>query len=73
MFLSIKPLYGRQLGYRWRFDCSRHTSPGNSIGTVTVGGDVTFGADSVYEVEVAGNGASDRIDATGKASLQGAP
>lgn len=45
--------------------------PGNSIGTVTVGGDVTFGADSVYEVEVAGNGASDRIDATGKASLQG--
>ncbi|NKX17251.1 hypothetical protein HGG75_25230 [Ochrobactrum pseudogrignonense] len=28
MFLSIKPLYGRQLGYRWRFDCSRHTSPG---------------------------------------------
>ncbi len=47
--------------------------PGNSIGTVTVGGDVTFGADSVYEVEVAGNGASDRIDATGKASLEGAP
>lgn len=45
--------------------------PGNSIGTVTVGGDVTFGSDSVYEVEVAGNGTSDRIDATGKANLQG--
>lgn len=45
--------------------------PGNSIGIMTVGGDVTFGADSVYEVEVAGNGTSDRIDASGKAILDG--
>lgn len=45
--------------------------PGNSIGIVTVGGDVKFGADSVYEVEIAGNGTSDRIDAGGKATLEG--
>ncbi|WP_139975222.1 autotransporter domain-containing protein [Ochrobactrum sp. CGA5] len=45
--------------------------PGNSIGIMTVGGDVTFGADSVYEVEIAGNGTSDRIDASGKATLNG--
>lgn len=36
-----------------------------------VGGDATFGADSVYEVEVAGDGTSDRIDVTGKATLEG--
>jgi outer membrane autotransporter protein len=45
--------------------------PGNSIGTMTVAGDVTFGAGSVYEVEVAGDGTSDRIDAAGKAILNG--
>lgn len=45
--------------------------PGNSIGTLSVAGDVTFGAGSVYEVEVAGDGTSDRIDASGKATLNG--
>lgn len=46
-------------------------TPGNSIGVVTVGGDATFGANSVYAVEIAGDGTSDRIDVTGKATLQG--
>lgn len=46
-------------------------TPGNSIGVVTVGGDATFGANSVYAVEIAGDGTSDRIDVTGKAILQG--
>lgn len=46
-------------------------TPGNSIGVVKVGGDATFGADSVYAVEIAGDGTSDRIDVTGKATLQG--
>ncbi|WP_343313862.1 autotransporter domain-containing protein [Brucella sp. BE17] len=46
-------------------------SPGNSIGVVTVGGDATFGADSVYDVEVAGDGTSDRINVTGAANLKG--
>ncbi|PWU76512.1 hypothetical protein DK867_04480 [Ochrobactrum sp. POC9] len=46
-------------------------TPGNSIGVIKVGGDATFGADSVYAVEIAGDGTSDRIDVTGKATLQG--
>ncbi|NKX17461.1 hypothetical protein HGG75_27780 [Ochrobactrum pseudogrignonense] len=46
-------------------------TPGNSIGVITVGGDATFGANSVYAVEIAGDGTSDRIDVTGKATLQG--
>jgi outer membrane autotransporter protein len=46
-------------------------TPGNSIGVVKVGGDATFGANSVYAVEIAGDGTSDRIDVTGKATLQG--
>ncbi len=47
-------------------------APGNSIGTLNVAGGVTFGAGSIYEVEVdpAGTGA-DLIHATGKASLNG--
>ncbi|PLP56296.1 hypothetical protein CYK37_26310 [Mesorhizobium loti] len=46
-------------------------APGNSIGTLNVAGDVTLGAGSTYEVEIAGNGTSDRIAATGKATLGG--
>ncbi|MEN5276357.1 autotransporter domain-containing protein [Brucella sp. TWI432] len=63
------------MGGNWNIDgdLTAHGTlrPGNSIGTMTVGGDVTFGADSVYEVEIAGNGTSDRIETTGKANLQG--
>ncbi|WP_054310766.1 autotransporter outer membrane beta-barrel domain-containing protein [Mesorhizobium sp. 1M-11] len=47
-------------------------APGNSIGTLSVAGDVTFAAGSTYEVEIAGNGTSDRIATKGKATLGGA-
>ena len=46
-------------------------APGNSIGTLNVAGDVTFGAGSVYQVEVNAAGLSDRIVATGSAILNG--
>lgn len=47
-------------------------APGNSIGTLTVNGDLTFAPGSRYEVEVGPGGASDRIDVTGTAFIQGA-
>jgi fibronectin-binding autotransporter adhesin len=47
-------------------------APGNSIGTLNIAGDVAFVAGSTYDVEIAGNGTSDRIAATGKATLGGA-
>src|SRR5690606_16326803 len=47
-------------------------APGTSIGTLTVNGDVSFTAASVYEVEVDPAGNSDRIEATGTATLGGA-
>ncbi len=46
-------------------------APGNSIGTLNIAGDIYLVSGSTYEVEVAGNGASDRIAATGKATLAG--
>jgi len=46
-------------------------APGNSIGTLNIAGDVALAAGSTYEVEIAGNGTSDRIVATGKATLGG--
>ncbi|SHI18547.1 autotransporter domain-containing protein [Pollutimonas bauzanensis] len=47
-------------------------APGNSIGTLTVDGDLTFEAGSIYAVEVNPFGAdSDRINVTGKATLNG--
>ncbi|HEY4135684.1 MAG TPA: autotransporter domain-containing protein [Alphaproteobacteria bacterium] len=46
-------------------------APGNSIGTITVTGNVTFAAGSVYEVQVNAAGAADRIGATGSATLTG--
>ncbi|PNU04756.1 autotransporter domain-containing protein [Novosphingobium guangzhouense] len=46
-------------------------APGNSIGQLTVNGDVTFAADSTYLVEVNAAGDADRIDATGIATLDG--
>ena len=39
-------------------------APGNSIGTITVGGNLTFGAGSTYQVEVS-PAASDRTNVTG--------
>ncbi|WP_297809321.1 autotransporter domain-containing protein [uncultured Methylophaga sp.] len=46
-------------------------APGNSIGTMTVSGNVDFSS-GVYEVEVADAGNSDRIVASGNADLSGA-
>ncbi len=46
-------------------------APGNSVGTLSVAGDLTFQSGSVYAVEVDGAGSSDRIVATGKATIVG--
>ncbi|WP_414474478.1 autotransporter domain-containing protein [Microvirga sp. M2] len=46
-------------------------APGNSIGALKVAGDVSFGAGSIYQVEVNAAGENDRIDAAGKANLTG--
>ncbi|WP_354109163.1 autotransporter domain-containing protein [Bradyrhizobium sp. S3.12.5] len=45
-------------------------APGNSIGTLTVGGNLAFGAGSIYRVEVSPS-AADRANVTGIASLSG--
>lgn len=48
-------------------------APGNSVGTLTVDGNLSFAASSVYAVEVDPSGtASDRVDVTGTATLNGA-
>ncbi|TPW26750.1 autotransporter domain-containing protein [Martelella alba] len=47
-------------------------SPGNSIGTINVAGDVSFGAGSIYEVETEpSDTTADLIVATGTATLTG--
>jgi len=47
-------------------------SPGNSIGTLTVDGDLTFESGSRFEIEVdPQQGTSDRVDVKGVATLQG--
>ncbi|WP_159462722.1 autotransporter outer membrane beta-barrel domain-containing protein [Nitrosovibrio sp. Nv4] len=46
-------------------------APGNSIGTLMVNGNYVQLPGSTYEVEIAPNGASDRIIATGSADIQG--
>jgi outer membrane autotransporter protein len=46
-------------------------APGNSIGTITVNGNLTFNAGSVYAVEVSPS-AADRTNVTGTAALAGA-
>jgi len=45
-------------------------APGNSIGTINVG-NITFNAGSIYEVEVNAAGASDKIAASGSATING--
>ncbi|WP_371420653.1 autotransporter domain-containing protein [Tardiphaga sp.] len=45
--------------------------PGNSIGTLNVNGNVTFAAGSIYQVETNAAGQSDKIAATGSATLSG--
>ena len=44
-------------------------APGNSIGTINVSGDVDFSGGGNYDVEVNAAGNSDKIDATGSATL----
>jgi len=46
-------------------------APGNSIGTLNVNGNIAFAPGSTYNVEVNAAGQSDRIAATGAASLGG--
>jgi outer membrane autotransporter protein len=46
-------------------------APGNSIGTINISGNITFGAGSTYQLEVNSNGQSDKIVATGGAVLNG--
>ncbi len=46
-------------------------APGQSVGTLTVTGPITFAAGSTYLAEIAG-ATSDRINATGAATLNGA-
>lgn len=46
-------------------------APGNSIGTINIAGPLTFGAGSIYRVEVNAAGQSDRVIATGAATLNG--
>lgn len=53
------------------FQSGATAAPGNSIGTTTVNGDVTFDAGSTYEVEINPNGTSDLISATGTATING--
>jgi subtilase-type serine protease len=46
-------------------------APGHSIGTLNVAGDVGFGPGSTYQVEANAAGQSDKIAATGNATLTG--
>jgi len=46
-------------------------SPGNSIGTLTVTGNVAFAAGSTYRVEANAAGQADRLTAGGQAALSG--
>jgi len=52
-------------------DIGGRLAPGNSIGTLTVNGDLTFAAGSIYEVEVTPQGASDQVAVGGKAVING--
>ena len=47
-------------------------SPGNSIGTLTVNGDLSLAAGSTYDVELGSDGASDRTVVSGTAAIDGA-
>ncbi|WP_167671096.1 autotransporter domain-containing protein [Microvirga terricola] len=46
-------------------------APGNSIGRLSVAGNVLIHSGAIYQVEVNAAGQADRIDASGKATLQG--
>ncbi|MGO4717310.1 autotransporter outer membrane beta-barrel domain-containing protein, partial [Bradyrhizobium sp. 2TAF24] len=46
-------------------------APGNSIGTLNVTGSITFNPGSIYEVEINAQGQSDKIVASGTATIKG--
>ena len=46
-------------------------APGNSIGTQTVNGNVSFAPGSIFEIEANAAGAADRVNATGSATITG--
>jgi fibronectin-binding autotransporter adhesin len=46
-------------------------APGNSIGTLSVAGNVAFATGSVYQLEINAAGQSDRIAASGTATISG--
>jgi subtilase-type serine protease len=46
-------------------------APGNSIGLLTINGNVSFAAGSIYEVEVNNTRQADRLNATGAATING--
>ncbi len=46
-------------------------SPGNSIGTLTIGGNLDQSAGSTYQAEFDNGGQSDRVNVTGVATLGG--
>jgi outer membrane autotransporter protein len=52
-------------------DAGGTVAPGNSIGTLTVSGNVSFASGSTYQVEVNASGSSDRIAASGSATISG--
>src|SRR5262249_58217690 len=63
-------LGGRGGGGRTTILAGGTLSPGNSVGTLTVNGNLVFAAASLYMVEVQGNTA-DRTNASGTATLAG--
>ena len=53
------------------FNSGSTAAPGNSIGTTSVNGDVTFDVGSVYQVEINGDGTGDFVSASGRAIING--
>lgn len=52
-------------------DLAGTVAPGNSPDTLTITGDALFRAGSIYQVDLAGNGATDLIQVGGAAVIQG--
>ncbi|AKC80611.1 hypothetical protein XB05_19045 [Xanthomonas arboricola] len=63
---------GAILGGRGRIGSAKvlgHLAPGNSIGTLSVSGPLTFASGSIYDVEVNAQGTSDRTDVGGAVTI----
>lgn len=67
---AVARLSGRGIVQQLTFNNGGQAAPGNSIGTLNAG-DITFNPGSLYAVEVAPDGRSDRIQATGQAVIAG--